>query len=96
MRLLVVLKWLPQAAQASKCDQILGKFDERSSLYQKTADGFYHHHQMLQQGWRLPPLAIPAAVDVLTTNTYSRLPYRIKASENDARFHFYIAPRGAG
>ena len=37
MRLVVVLKWLPQAKQAGQCNQILGTFDERSSLYQNTA-----------------------------------------------------------
>eukprot|EP00039_Didymoeca_costata_P007050 m.95872 g.95872 ORF g.95872 m.95872 type:complete len:1210 (+) comp13520_c0_seq2:277-3906(+) len=80
MRLLVILKWLPQGEKARVCVDILNDLEKKSSLFTTTADKLYRHCENLQWNWRLPPFAVPCAVDVLSSRGYHRLPGIIEAN----------------
>ena len=80
MRLLVVLKWLPQAPNAAKALEILQGIGKRGSLYVTTANGLHQHWETVKRQWRMPAFAVSAAVDVLGSGTYARLPHCIVAS----------------
>jgi hypothetical protein len=80
----VLLKWLPKAPAAANAGEILAGLETKASLFATTADGLYHHWDNLKRQWRMPPFAVAAAVDVLATGTYARLPHCIKASAPQA------------
>lgn len=54
MRLLVVLKWLPQAPNAAKAAEILEATGKRSLIYGATANGLHQHWETVKRQWKMP------------------------------------------
>jgi len=66
------------------CDQhIMAFLDKQSLLFVETADMLARIARETLVHARLPNFHIPAAVEVLTTGTYSRLPVCIRVSSEE-------------
>nr|XP_039250622.1 mediator of RNA polymerase II transcription subunit 14-like [Styela clava] len=78
IRLLAVVKWASSVGKVSKCEEITQLLDQQAMLFIDTADKLHTLANQLVVQARLPNFAIPAAVDVLTTGTYPRLPRAIR------------------
>jgi mediator of RNA polymerase II transcription subunit 14 len=76
--LLAVVKWAASAKRVDECQEIAQQLEQKSLLFVDTADQLFRLSRDLLPNAKLPNFAIPAAVDVLTTGTYSRLPTCIK------------------
>ncbi|CAG5108193.1 Similar to MED14: Mediator of RNA polymerase II transcription subunit 14 (Aedes aegypti) [Cotesia congregata] len=78
VRLLALVKWANSASKVDKSAHIMAFLDKQSLLFVDTADMLARMARETLVHARLPNFHIPAAVEVLTTGTYSRLPTCIK------------------
>lgn len=78
VRLLALVKWANSASKVDKSARIMAFLDKQSLLFVDTADMLARMARETLVHARLPNFHIPAAVEVLTTGTYSRLPTCIK------------------
>ncbi|XP_028405529.1 mediator of RNA polymerase II transcription subunit 14-like isoform X2 [Dendronephthya gigantea] len=78
VRLLALVKWAASAENVVKCQVISSILDHQSFLFIDTADNLSRTARETLINARLPAFSLPAAVDVLTTETYSRLPACIR------------------
>ncbi|KAL1505868.1 hypothetical protein ABEB36_005326 [Hypothenemus hampei] len=78
VRLLALVKWANSASKVEKSARIMVFLDKQSLLFVETADMLARMARETLVQARLPNFHIPAAVEVLTTGTYARLPACIK------------------
>ncbi|XP_064090575.1 mediator of RNA polymerase II transcription subunit 14-like [Macrobrachium nipponense] len=78
VRLLALVKWAASASKVDKCNHIMALLEKQNNLFTDTADKLYHITKGDLVRARLPHFHIPAAVEVLTTGTYDRLPMTIR------------------
>lgn len=78
VRLLALVKWANSASKVDKSAHIMAFLDKQSMLFVDTADMLARIARETLVHARLPNFHIPAAVEVLTTGTYSRLPSCIR------------------
>ncbi|KAF4526396.1 hypothetical protein B566_EDAN012686 [Ephemera danica] len=78
VRLLALVKWASSASKVDKSAHIMAFLDKQSMLLVETADMLTRIARETLTHARLPSFHIPAAVEVLTTGTYSRLPAIIR------------------
>ncbi|XP_026466667.1 mediator of RNA polymerase II transcription subunit 14 isoform X2 [Ctenocephalides felis] len=78
VRLLALVKWANSASKVDKSSHIMSFLDKQAMLFIDTADMLARMARETLVTARLPSFHIPAAVEVLTTGTYSRLPSCIK------------------
>nr|CAD7404784.1 unnamed protein product [Timema cristinae] len=78
VRLLALVKWANSASKVDKSAHIMAFLDKQSLLFVDTADMLARMARDTLVNARLPNFHIPAAVEVLTTGTYSRLPLCIR------------------
>ncbi|KAL1123440.1 hypothetical protein AAG570_002520 [Ranatra chinensis] len=78
VRLLALVKWANSASKVDKSAHIMAFLDKQSMLFVDTADMLARMSRETLVHARLPNFHIPAAVEVLTTGTYSRLPSCIR------------------
>ncbi|XP_066259212.1 mediator of RNA polymerase II transcription subunit 14 isoform X2 [Euwallacea similis] len=78
VRLLALVKWANSASKVEKSARIMVFLDKQSLLFVETADMLARMARETLVQARLPNFHIPAAVEVLTTGTYGRLPACIK------------------
>ncbi|EEB11666.1 CRSP complex subunit, putative [Pediculus humanus corporis] len=78
VRLLALVKWANSASKVDKSAHIMAFLDKQSLLFVDTADILAKMARETLVHARLPNFHIPAAVEVLTTGTYSRLPACIR------------------
>jgi mediator of RNA polymerase II transcription subunit 14 len=78
VRLLALVKWANSASKVEKSARIMGFLDKQSLLFVETADMLSRMARETLVQARLPNFHIPAAVEVLTTGTYGRLPACIR------------------
>ncbi|KAJ3641160.1 hypothetical protein Zmor_027677 [Zophobas morio] len=78
VRLLALVKWANSASKVEKSARIMGFLDKQSLLFVDTADMLSRMARETLVQARLPNFHIPAAVEVLTTGTYGRLPACIR------------------
>ncbi|XP_059480317.1 mediator of RNA polymerase II transcription subunit 14 isoform X2 [Neocloeon triangulifer] len=78
VRLLALVKWASGASKVEKSTMIMQFLDKQSMLLVDTADMLTRIARDTLTHARLPSFHIPAAVEVLTTGTYSRLPAIIR------------------
>lgn len=78
VRLLALVKWANSASKVEKSARIMAFLDKQSSLFVETADMLARMARETLVQARLPNFHIPAAVEVLTTGTYNRLPACIR------------------
>ena len=74
VRLLALVKWASSASKVEKCTKIMDFLGRQSLLFTDSADAL---HQMARETLvraTLPNFHLPAAVEVLTTGYYSRIP----------------------
>ncbi|XP_046397458.1 mediator of RNA polymerase II transcription subunit 14 [Ischnura elegans] len=78
VRLLALVKWANSASKVDKSAHIMAFLDKQSHLFVETADMLARMARETLVHARLPNFHIPAAVEVLTTGTYGRLPTCIR------------------
>ncbi|KAF2885129.1 hypothetical protein ILUMI_21063 [Ignelater luminosus] len=78
VRLLALVKWASSASKVEKSARIMAFLDKQSLLFVETADMLARMARETLVQARLPNFHIPAAVEVLTTGTYGRLPACIR------------------
>ncbi|CAH1996692.1 unnamed protein product [Acanthoscelides obtectus] len=78
VRLLALVKWANSASKVEKSARIMNFLDKQSLLFVETADMLARMARESLVQARLPNFHIPAAVEVLTTGTYARLPACIR------------------
>ncbi|XP_018328535.1 mediator of RNA polymerase II transcription subunit 14 isoform X2 [Agrilus planipennis] len=78
VRLLALVKWASSASKVEKSARIMAFLDKQSLLFVETADMLARMARETLVQARLPNFHIPAAVEVLTTGTYGRLPSCIR------------------
>ncbi|KAI4459735.1 mediator complex subunit [Holotrichia oblita] len=78
VRLLALVKWANSASKVEKSARIMAFLDKQSLLFVETADILAKMARETLVQARLPNFHIPAAVEVLTTGTYGRLPACIR------------------
>ncbi|XP_031550485.1 mediator of RNA polymerase II transcription subunit 14-like [Actinia tenebrosa] len=78
VRLLALVKWAASAERVDKCQVISTFLDQQSMVFVDTADMLARMARETLVQARLPTFCLPAAVDVLTTGTYCRLPTCIR------------------
>lgn len=78
IRLLALVKWANSASKVDKSAHIMSFLDKQSMLFIETADMLARTARETLVHARLPNFHIPAAVEILTTGTYGRLPSCIK------------------
>ncbi|XP_015120340.1 mediator of RNA polymerase II transcription subunit 14 isoform X1 [Diachasma alloeum] len=78
VRLLALVKWANSASKVDKSAHIMNFLDKQSLLFVDTADMLARMARETLVHARLPNFHIPAAVEVLTTGTYGRLPACIR------------------
>ncbi|XP_054267906.1 mediator of RNA polymerase II transcription subunit 14-like [Macrosteles quadrilineatus] len=78
VRLLALVKWANSASKVDKSAHIMAFLDKQSMLFVDTADQLARMARDTLVQARLPNFHIPAAVEVLTTGTFSRLPLCIR------------------
>nr|CAB3263726.1 mediator of RNA polymerase II transcription subunit 14-like [Phallusia mammillata] len=78
IRLLSLVKWASSVGKVVKCSEISSFLDRQAMLFVDTADKMHILANQVVVQARLPNFSVPAAVDVLTTGTYPRLPNCIR------------------
>ncbi|XP_058828466.1 mediator of RNA polymerase II transcription subunit 14 [Topomyia yanbarensis] len=78
IRLLALVKWANSASKVDKSAKIMGFLDKQSLLFIDTADMMSRMARETLVSARLPNFHIPAAVEILTSGSYSRLPSIIR------------------
>ena len=74
VRLLALVKWASSASKVDKCNKIMDFLDRQSMLFTDTADALAQMARETLVRATLPNFHLPAAVEVLTTGYYSRIP----------------------
>jgi mediator of RNA polymerase II transcription subunit 14 len=74
VRLLALVKWASSASKVDKCNKIMDFLDRQSMLFTDTADSLAQMARETLVRATLPNFHLPAAVEVLTTGYYSRIP----------------------
>ncbi|XP_017066396.1 mediator of RNA polymerase II transcription subunit 14 [Drosophila eugracilis] len=77
-RLNALVKWGNSVSKVDKSSQIMSFLDKQNMLFVETADMLARMSRETLVRARLPNFHIPAAVEVLTTGTYNRLPTCIR------------------
>lgn len=78
IRLMALVKWANSASKVDKSTHIMGFLDKQAMLFIDTADQLASIARETVVRARLPNFHIPAAIEVLTTGTYSRIPSCVK------------------
>ncbi|XP_053200858.1 mediator of RNA polymerase II transcription subunit 14-like [Panonychus citri] len=78
IRLLALVKWAGSASKVEKCSTIVAFLDKQAMFYIDTADMLAKMARENLVQARLPALQLPAAVEVLTLGSYTRLPTCIR------------------
>ncbi|XP_011505329.1 PREDICTED: mediator of RNA polymerase II transcription subunit 14 [Ceratosolen solmsi marchali] len=78
VRLLALVKWASSATKVEKSAHIMAFLDKQSLLFVDTADILARMARETLVHARLPNFHLPAAVEVLTTGSYNRLPACIR------------------
>lgn len=78
IRLLTVVKWAGSVSKVIKCEVITQLLDQQGLLFVDTADKLHTLANQFVVQARLPNFSVPAAIDVLTTGSYPRLPKAIR------------------
>eukprot|EP00794_Sanderia_malayensis_P011033 gene11033-12197_t len=78
IRLLALVKWAASAEKVDKCQAMLTKLDQQNLFFKDTADSLARMARETLPNARLPNISLPAAIDVLTTGSFNRLPKCIK------------------
>ncbi|XP_065213759.1 mediator of RNA polymerase II transcription subunit 14-like isoform X2 [Planococcus citri] len=78
IRLMALIKWLNSASKVEKSNRIMGFLDKQALLFVDTADLLARIARDTVVKARLPYLHIPAAVEVLATGAYTRIPCCVK------------------
>ena len=79
IRLLGLVKWASNScSKVEKCNSIMAYLDRQSALFMETADRMATMARETLIKATLPNFALPAAVEVLTTGTYTRVPKCIR------------------
>lgn len=78
IRLLALVKWANSVSKVDKSANIMCFLDKQSMIFIETADALSRMARETLVNARLPNFHLPAAVEVLTTGTYSRLPTCIR------------------
>ena len=81
VRLLALVKWASSASKVDKSAHIMAFLDKQSMLFVETADMLARMSRETLVNARLPDFHIPAAVEVLTSGTYGRLPQCIRVNK---------------
>ncbi|XP_053418803.1 mediator of RNA polymerase II transcription subunit 14-like [Nycticebus coucang] len=74
VRLLALVKWANDVGKVEKCAMISSFLDQQAILFVDTADRLASLARDALVHARLPSFAIPYAIDVVTTGSYTRLP----------------------
>lgn len=83
VRLLALVKWANSASKVDKSAHIMAFLDKQSLLFVDTADMLAKMSRETLINACLPDFHIPAAIEVLTTGTFGKLPQVIRV-----RFEF--------
>ncbi|XP_021960036.1 mediator of RNA polymerase II transcription subunit 14 isoform X1 [Folsomia candida] len=78
VRLLALVKWASSAAKVDKSVHIMAFLEKQSMIFVESADILSRMARETLVHARLPNFHVPAAVEVLTTGTYNRLPTCIR------------------
>ena len=78
VRLLALVKWAASVSKVDKSASIMAFLDKQSMIFIETADALSRMARETLVHARLPNFHLPAAVEVLTLGTYSRLPLCIR------------------
>ncbi|XP_049637644.1 mediator of RNA polymerase II transcription subunit 14-like [Suncus etruscus] len=78
VRVLALVRWADQLGRVGKCARISSFLDQQAALFVDTADRLASLARETLVHARLPSLAVPYAIDVLTTGSYPRLPTCIR------------------
>lgn len=78
VRLLALVKWAASVSKVDKSASIMAFLDKQSMIFIETADALSRMARETLVHARLPNFHLPAAVEVLTLGTYSRLPLVIR------------------
>ncbi|KNC27173.1 hypothetical protein FF38_13837 [Lucilia cuprina] len=78
IRLIALVKWANSVSKVDKSANIMSFLDKQNMLFVETADMLARMSRETLVRARLPNFHIPAAVEVLTTGTYNRLPTCIR------------------
>ena len=78
VRLLALVKWASSAGKVEKCANIVMFLEKQSSMFLDTANQMAGMARETLVRATLPNFHLPAAAEILTTGTYSRLPRCIK------------------
>ncbi|XP_017469746.1 PREDICTED: mediator of RNA polymerase II transcription subunit 14 [Rhagoletis zephyria] len=78
IRLIALVKWANSVSKVDKSANIMSFLDKQNMLFIETADMLARMSRETLIRARLPNFHIPAAVEVLTTGTYNRLPTCIR------------------
>ena len=74
VRLLALVKWASSASKVDKCNKIMDFLERQALLFTDTADALAQISRETLVRATLPNFHLPAAVEVLTTGYYSRIP----------------------
>ncbi|XP_015794906.1 mediator of RNA polymerase II transcription subunit 14 [Tetranychus urticae] len=78
IRLLALVKWAGSASKVEKCSTIVAFLNKQAMFFIETADSLAKMARENLVQARLPALQLPAAVEVLTLGSYTRLPTCIR------------------
>merc|ERR1719268_690954 len=78
VRLLALVRWASSASKVDKCASIVMFLEKQSGLFLDTANQMAGMARETLVRATLPNFHLPAAAEILTTGTYSRLPRCIK------------------
>lgn len=78
VRLLALVKWANSVSKVDKSANIIAFLSKQSQIFVETADALSRMARETLVHARLPNFHLPAAVEVLTLGTYSRLPTCIR------------------
>ena len=74
VRLLALVKWASSAGKVEKCSNIVMFLEKQSTMFMETANQLAMMARETLVRATLPNFHLPAAAEILTTGTYSRLP----------------------
>ena len=74
VRLLALVKWASSAGKVEKCSNIVMFLEKQSTMFMETANQLAVMARETLVRATLPNFHLPAAAEILTTGTYSRLP----------------------
>ena len=74
VRLLALVKWASSAGKVEKCSNIVMFLEKQSTMFMETANNLALMARETLVRATLPNFHLPAAAEILTTGSYSRLP----------------------